>query len=276
MSPEGQKSVLITGAAGGLGRATVSLLIRNGWRVFAADINSGDQTPSSSSDRFIAIHMDVTSSTSVREAFQQVSSHTESLDAIIHMAGILRVGSLVEIPEDDLKKSLEINMMGAFRVNRQFLPLIMPGNSRIILLSSETGTQTAAPFNGPYAISKHALEAYADALRRELSLLGIRVIKIQPGPIKTEMTRSGEDQFKKAASASVLFKKALLKGTSYLPGVYKNACSPDLVASVIYKSLESTRPKRAYKVKHDRMRDLLDRLPEGWTDLLIKRVLSNG
>lgn len=276
MSPEGHKSVLITGASGGVGRATASLLIRHDWQVFAADITPADRDFTPSSDRFVPIHMDVTGSTSIREAFQQVSSQTERLDAIIHMAGILRVGSLVEIPEDQLNRSLEVNLMGAFRVNRQFLPMLMPGRGRIILLSSETGTQTAAPFNGPYAISKHALEAYADALRRELSLLGIRVIKLQPGPIQTEMTRGGEDQFKKAADTSIHFKKALLKGASYLPGVYRNACDPDIVAAFIVKALESPRPRRAYRIKQDRMRDLLDRLPQGWSDLLIKKALIRG
>jgi NAD(P)-dependent dehydrogenase (short-subunit alcohol dehydrogenase family) len=276
MSREGEKNVLITGASGGVGQATASLLIRHGWRVFAADFTLGDQALSPSEDRLLPVQMDVTGRNSIQEAFQQISSQTEQLDAIIHMAGILRVGPLVEIPEDHLNRSLEVNMMGAFRVNRQFLPLLMPRPGRIVLLSSETGTQTAAPFNGPYAISKHALEAYADALRRELSLLGIRVIKIQPGPIQTEMTRGGEGQFREAAAASVHFRKALLKGTSYLPGVYRNACDPDVVAAVILKALESPSPRRAYRVKQDRIRDLLDRIPQGWSDQLIKKALTRG
>ena len=274
MSPEGQRSALITGASGGVGKATTSLLIRHGWRVFAADITSGDQALSFPADRFIPIHMDVTSRTSIMEAFQQISSQTEGLEAIIHMAGILRVGSLVEIPEDHLNRSLEINLMGTFRVNRQFLPLLRPCPGRIVLLSSETGTQTAAPFNGPYAISKHALEAYADALRRELSLLGIRVIKIQPGPIQTEMTRGGEYQFKEAAAASVHFKKALLKGTAYLPKVYQKACDPEIVASTIVKALESLRPRRGYRIKQDKLRNLLELIPGRWADMLIRKVLA--
>ncbi|MGW8316580.1 MAG: SDR family NAD(P)-dependent oxidoreductase [Bacteroidales bacterium] len=271
-----QKKVLITGAAGGLGSSAVSFLVRKGWKVFATDIRETEISHFQGDRTFSFIPLDVTSEESVAKAFQLISAQTDWLDAIIHMAGILQVGPLVEIPEEFLRQSLEINLMGVSRVNNRFFPLLRQPRGRIVILSSETGRQTAAPFNGPYAISKHALEAYSDALRRELSLLGIRVIKIQPGPVKTEMTGSGEYQFKEAAAASIHFKKALLKGTSYLPGVYRNARDPDIVAAVILKALESPRPRRAYKVKQDRIRDLLDRLPEGWTDHLIKRVLSKG
>lgn len=274
MAPEKNKFVLITGAAGGIGHATASRLLRRGWQIFAADLQPDNQRFSSFGQQYVPIQMDVTSLASVEEAFHQISSHTSVLNAIIHMAGILRVGSLVEIPEDHLARSLEINLMGAFRVNKQFLPLLLSGKGRIILLSSETGTQTAAPFNGPYAISKHALEAYGDALRRELSLLGIRVVKIQPGPVKTQMTGSGEQKFAEAAAESMHFNKALTKGASFLPRVYLKSCDADLVASTTVAALESHHPKSKYKIRHDRLRRILDWMPAPWADHLIKKILT--
>ena len=269
-----QKKVLITGAAGGLGSSAVSFLIRRGWRVFATDIREPENTQSEIEENYSFVTMDVTSEDSIEKAFQIISKQNEELDAIVHMAGILEVGPLVEIPEELLRQTLEINLMGVYRVTRQFFPLLQPQHGRIVILSSETGTQTAAPFNGPYAISKHALEAYSDALRREFSLLGIRVIKIQPGPVRSEMTRSGEQKFKEAEETSVHFSKALAKGSSYLPRVYRNASDPNLVAAVIVKALESARPRIAYRVKQDKLRNLLEWVPEKWTGLLLKKVLS--
>jgi len=272
---ESTKKALITGASGGLGRATTSLLIRKGWHVFAADLELPDPESMEDPEKVSAIRMDVTSESSVRDAFQVVTERTGHLDAIIHMAGILRVGSLVEIPENDLKQSLEINLMGAFRVNKQFLPLILPKNGRIILVSSEVGTQTAAPFNGPYAISKHALEAYSDALRRELAILGIRVIKVQPGPFRTGMTESGEQRFKEAATASIYFSEPLARGAEYLPRIYKKAHDPSRIARIVTNALISRRPNIRYAVKQDPMRKWLDKLPVSCSDYVIKKVLSS-
>ena len=271
---DSQKKVLITGAAGGLGSSAVSFLIRGGWRVFASDIREPEINLSGTDDNYSFIPLDVTSEESIAKAFQSVSKQTDALDAIVHMAGVLEVGPLVEIPEELLRQTLEINLMGVSRVNNRFFPLLRQPQGRIVILSSETGRQTAAPFNGPYAISKHALEAYSDALRRELSLLGIRVIKIQPGPVKSEMTRSGEQKFKEAEEASVHFNKVLSKGASYLPRVYRNACDPEIVASTIVKALESSRPRIVYRVKQDKLRNLLELIPVRWADMLIRKVLA--
>ena len=271
---DSQKKALITGAAGGLGSSAVSFLIRKGWRVFATDIKEPDIGQVDGDSNYSYIPLDVTSEESIAKAFQLVSKQTDRLDSIVHMAGILQVGPLVEVPEEYLSQTLEINLMGVYRVTKHFFPLLRQPQGRIVILSSETGTQTAAPFNGPYAISKHALEAYADALRRELSLLGIRVIKIQPGPVRSEMTKSGEHKFKDAKEASVHFNKALSKGASYLPRVYRNACDPDLVAAAIVRALESSHPRIAYRVKQDKHRNLLELIPVRWADMLIEKVLS--
>ncbi len=218
--------------------------------------------------------MDITNDKSIEEAYKQISSQTGHLDAVIHMAGILKIGSLAELPVSDLEKALDVNLLGIYRVNKQFLPLLLHRKGRIIILSSEVGRQTAAPFNGIYSISKHAIEAYSDALRRELAFLGIKVIKIQPGPIKTSMTENAAQLFIKAEMSSTYFKKNLSKGISYLPKVYKNAHDPAIVARAVMKALKSSHPRTAYLVKPDKLRMLLDLLPAKWADILIKIMLS--
>lgn len=269
-----KKQVLLIGALGGLATAVVKLLIQNGWFVYAADIQKEIFTKYEQNTNVAPLQIDITNEESIKDAFQLVSNQTSGLDAVINMAGVLKVGSMIELSPSELQNALEINLFGFYRVNQQFLPMLLERKGRIINLSSEVGRQTAAPFNGVYAISKHALEAYSDALRRELAFIGIKVIKIQPGPFKTFMTKNAELLFLEAQKNSVYFKTNLAKGISYLPKVYKNAHDPHIVAKVILQALESSNPKTAYPVKTDLSRMLLDKLPVKWADKLIKKVLS--
>jgi len=268
------KQALLIGALGGLGSATTKLLSENGWHVFAADNQQDILDHFKQKNNITPVFMDVTKTDTLEEAYQLISAQTDCLDAVIHVAGILKIGSLAELPVSDLEEALDINLLGVYRVNQLFLPMLLPQKGRILILSSEVARQRAAPFNGIYTISKYALEAYSDALRRELAFLGVKVIKIQPGPLKTDMTKKAEQLFVEAQKNSVYFKNNLSKGISYLPGVYKRAHDPVYVARLIKKALESFRPRTAYKIKVDTSRAVLDCLPVLWADKLLKRVLS--
>ncbi|MBK7958130.1 MAG: SDR family NAD(P)-dependent oxidoreductase [Bacteroidetes bacterium] len=270
---ENKKTVLVIGASGGIGSVTVELLLKRGWKVFATDIQIQKNTESE--EKSIEwMEMDISNAHSVESVFEIISQKVNGLDAVVHLAGTLSIGSLIEVPIERMQHALEINLLGIYRVNQRFLPLILNRKGRIIHLSSEVGIQAAAPFNGIYAITKHALEAYSDALRRELMFLGVKVIKIQPGPIKTEMTKSGEALFEKAANESKHFKRQLNKGLAYLPAVYRGAHEPAVVAEVIGRAIEHESPKSAYRVVIDKTRMLLDLLPTRWSDKLIAYFLS--
>ncbi len=110
----------------------------------------------------------------------------DGLDGVVNFAGILAVGSSSRSKETCAACSTS-TCMGTVRVNRALFPLVLARKGRIVNISSETGWQSGMPFNGPYAMSKHAIEAYSDSLRRELMFLGVQVIKIQPGPFRTAM-----------------------------------------------------------------------------------------
>lgn len=268
------KHILISGAFGGIGQATMIELLKSDWHIFAVDIHPEIPALFKNTTQITPLVIDVRDTHSIEKAFDLISCKTDGLDAIISMTGILKVGSLAELPLDDLKQVMEINLYGMYEINKRFLPLVIARKGRIITLSSEVGTQMAAPFNGFYSMSKHAVEAYSDALRRELAFIGIKVIKIQPGPFKTSMTKNAENQFIEAEKESLLFKKNIAKGIPYLPKVYKNANEPVLVAQCIISALNDPYPKIAYAIKKDRTRQILDLLPVRWADWMIKRALS--
>lgn len=268
------KNILITGSSGGLGTATIAELTKIHWHVFATDANPNILEKYKDNDWVTPVIMDISVQSSIDKAFDTIAEQTPGLDAIINLAGVLVVGSVIEIPIETIQKIIDINLLGTYRTNQKFLRLIMNNKGRIFNISSETGWQTSAPFNGAYALSKYALEAYTDALRRELAFLGVNVIKIQPGPFKTEMTRRVEEKFLEAEKESTLFKKNLAKGQKYLPGVYKNAHDPVILAKMITRILNSKNPKATYSLKPDRMRSFLEKLPVKWADFLIRRALS--
>lgn len=268
------KTALITGATGGLGDATCQYLRQRGWHVVAADFDRDALGRLEGQENITPVFIDVTDTDSVKAALVQVSERIDGLDAIVNFAGILAVGSMIEMSEVTLQRVLDVNVMGTFRVNQVFFPLIKARKGRIINISSETGWQSGGPFNGAYAASKHSIEAYSDSLRRELALLDIAVIKIQPGPFKTEMVSGIEGNFARAIDDSTAF-KAVLTGLQE-KAIAEGAKGRDPVelAAAIYRALTDKSPKSAYSVKPDPARCLLEYLPTRWADALIKKVLS--
>ena len=269
-----QKNAFITGGSGGLGSATSTYLVNRGWHVFAADFDRKALAEMEGKPNITPIFIDVMDTASVEAAFNQVKSQVDGLDAVVNFAGILAIGSMVELEESTLQRILDVNVMGTFRVNRIFFPLLNDRKGRIVNISSETGWQSGAPFNGAYAMSKHAIEAYSDSLRRELTLLNIPVIKIQPGPFKTEMVASIEANFNRAVEGSKHFKEVLTRMKGLAMRESDKGHDPAELAAVIHAALTVKKPKAAYSVKPDPMRSLLEYFPTPWADAILKKVLA--
>lgn len=269
-------TALVTGAGGGLGRATVERLVANGWKVFAADLSMNMLRASTHDPDVVPVVMDVTDNDSIQSAYDAVASQTDRLDGVVNFAGVMGIGSLTDIPEERLARILDINVMGTYRVNKRFLPLLEAANGRIINLSSETGWQSAAPFNGPYAMSKHAIEAYSTALRRELALLGIKVVTLQPGAFRTDMVAGIERAFTAAEAETPKFAPVLRKLKALAGKEIESARDPDILAQVIERALTVKNPKPVYSVKPDKLRSALEALPLRAIDRLYLTVLQRA
>jgi NAD(P)-dependent dehydrogenase (short-subunit alcohol dehydrogenase family) len=271
-----KRTALVTGAGGGLGHATVERLVATGWKVFAADISLDLLRSSMHDPDVVPVAMDVTDQESIQSAYDAVASQTHRLDGIVNFAGVMGVGSLTDIPEERLARILDINVMGTYRVNKTFFPLVEAAKGRIVNLSSETGWQSAAPFNGPYAMSKHAIEAYSTALRRELALMEVKVITIQPGAFRTNMVAGIESAFTAAEAETPKFAQALRKLKTLAAKEIESARDPDILAQVIETALTAKRPKPVYSVKPDRLRSALEKLPLRTADRLYLAVLRRA
>jgi NAD(P)-dependent dehydrogenase (short-subunit alcohol dehydrogenase family) len=263
------RTVVITGAAGGLGSATVRRLAASGgWRVYAADLDS-PALHALASDSVVPIAVDVTDESSVARLAESVAAETPTLAAVVNFAGILGVGPLVEIAPADFRRVLDVNVVGTFLVNRALFPLLQAGRGRIVLMSSETGWQPAMPFNGPYALSKHAVEAYGDALRRELLVLGIPVVKIQPGAFRTGMVESIMGRFAQLAEDSTHFTGPLQLARKRIPQEERRAGDPADLAALIERVLTTDRPRPAYRIHTNPQAAALAKLPTRVVDRLL-------
>ena len=148
-------SVLITGAYGGMGKATAKALKDKGFRVFALD-----RRVEAAQDGIIPIEADLTDEDSVKLAYEKVARLTDNLFYIIHFAGVYMLDSLVEIKSEEFEKIFKINLFGVYYVNKTFLPMLKNG-SGIIITTSELAPLDPLPFTGIYAVSKGALDKYA-------------------------------------------------------------------------------------------------------------------
>lgn len=268
------KTVFITGAGGGLGAATSRYLSARDWKVYAGDFDKEALNQVADGKTIVAVPLDVTSATSVEAACKEVEKDCKGLDGIVNFAGILAVGSVVEIDPEVIRRVLDVNVMGTVRVNHALFPLVLANKGRIVNISSETGWQSAMPFNGSYALSKHAIEAYSDALRRELMFLGVPVIKVQPGPFRTGMVSSIERNFTAAAKSSKHFKKLLTTIRKQTLKEQDKGNDPEILAEVVHEALTTRFPHIAYSVKPDPQRMVLNSLPDWMADPLLKLVLK--
>ncbi len=195
-------TILITGVSTGIGYAATEAFIKRGCRVFGsvrkqADADRLKETFGSS---FTPLIFDVTDRDAIISGRKVVEQELNGsgLGCLVNNAGIAIGGPLQHLSLDDLRRQLEINVVGLVSVTQEFLPLlgarkdhpVPPG--KIINISSSSG-KIAMPFLGPYAASKHAVEALSGSLRRELQLYDIDVVIVGPGAVKTPIWDKAED-----------------------------------------------------------------------------------
>ena len=261
------KDVLITGACGGMGRAMTSLLKSRGFRVFALDRTVGEDE-----DGVVHISADVTDEESVGVAVGKVKEYTSSLYAIVHFAGIYMLDSLAEMEEKDFKRIFDVNLYGAFLVNKAFLPLLSKG-SRILITTSELAVLDPLPFTGVYAVTKGALDRYAYSLRMELQLLDIKVSVLRAGAVNTGMLGVSTDALDRFCKKTALYSCNAARFKGIVERVEARSIPTDKLAKKAMGILQKRSPTFAYHINRNPLLLLLNALPKRLQLLAIRTVL---
>ena len=255
-SGSGNPVVVVTGAGGGLGAATAALYAERGWHVVAVDLAA----PAGGAG-ITGLAADVTDSDSLAAVADRVRTEFGRVDALVTFAGVLGIGPLSESDPDKIQRVLDVNVMGTVRTVHAMWDLLRESGGRVVLISSETGPQHAMPMNGPYAMSKHAVEAYGDALRRELMFLGMDVVLVQPGPFRTGMTAAILRNFQESTRPGSPFAAMASVMGQMAAGQDEVAGDPSVLAEKVWVAGTTRRPRHRYMVKWDLGRRLLDHLP---------------
>lgn len=263
------KSVLITGAFGGMGRASCELFLSAGYRVFALDRRIGDPC-----ENLIPIETDITSEESIRQAFIKVKEMTDELYAIIHFAGIYMLDSLVEIEDEAFRRIFDVNLMGAVAVNRIFLPLLKK-DSRILITTSELAPLDPLPFTGIYAITKAALDKYAFSLKMELQLLGIHVSVMRAGAVDTGMLGASVAALDRFCEKTELYSCNSKRFKGVVESVEARSIPAEKLALKCKRIIEKKKPKFAYAINRNPLLRLLGILPKRLQFFAIRQILKD-
>jgi len=252
-------TVIITGASTGIGEACALRLDKMGWRVFAGVRKEADaeRLRSQASERLTPITLDVTDESQIAAAAQTVATAVgeAGIQGLVNNAGISVNGPLEFLTAEDVRKQLEVNVVGQVAMMQAFLPLIRKGRGRIVNIGSIAG-KFSTPFLGPYSASKHAMEAISDALRQELRPWGIHVALVEPGSIKTEIWEKGQrdaDEYLRHApeQAMQLYGKAFDSLRDAAREFGERGIPADRVARSVEHALTSGRPRTRYIVGFD-------------------------
>jgi len=253
------RSVLITGASSGIGAACTARLAAAGWHVYAGVRKAGD-APAGATE----LILDVTDPEAI------AALEFDRLDGLVNNAGIAVAAPLEDLPLDELRRQLEVNLVGQVSITQALLPALRAASGRIVIVGSIAG-RSALPFLGAYAISKFALEAMADSLRLELQPDGIEVALVEPGTIATPIWTKPQPL---ADVVSERYRARIEAFRVLAAARAKKAAPADRVAQAVEHALTSARPKTRYLVGRDaKIRAAIERLPDRLRDRVLARAL---
>lgn len=260
-------NVLITGAASGIGKATADLFLSQGHFVYGIDV-----APMAQQERFSGFSADITDESSLLGIRDQFLAKGIRLDAIINIAGIHMMASLVESDYPQMKKVVDINLCGTMLVNRVFHGCLAE-NGRILIVTSEVAAFDPMPFNGLYNVTKTALDTYAQALRQELNLIGQKVITIRPGAVETPLSGGSVKATRDLAGTTVLYQKQAKNFSFFAAKFMGKPIPPRKLAALICKAATAKHPRIIYQKHRNPGLVLLNLLPKRWQCAVIKLLL---
>ena len=259
----------MTGASSGIGEACAVRLARTGWRVLAGVRKAGD-APAGTEE----VLLDVTDEEQVRAVADTVGE----LYGLVNNAGIAVASPLEAIPLDELRRQLDVNVVGQIAVTKALLPQLRRVGGRVVFMGSIAG-RSSLPFLGPYAASKHALEALVDALRVELAPWRIHVSIVEPGTIATPIWSKGaatadEIQARVPPETLGLYRDRVESFRRAATAAGRRGQPADRVAEAVEHALTARRPKTRYLVGRDaKLRAGFEHLPDRLRDRVYERVL---
>ena len=243
-----QRAVLVTGASSGIGRKIAELLAAQGNFVYAGARKAEDLAELSKIRNVQGVKLDVTVPSEIAAAVETVRKGGRGLHGIVNNAGVAAIAPLIDVEEKELQSVFDVNVFGVYRVTKAFAPFIIASKGRIVNISSISGI-LAGPFLGPYSMSKHAVEAFGDALNAEVTQFGMHVSLIEPGNYRSEIGQNTIGQVQRAADANPNGPYAAqMRNMVTAMGRYETYPEPTEVAAAAVHALSSPNPQMRYMI----------------------------
>jgi NAD(P)-dependent dehydrogenase (short-subunit alcohol dehydrogenase family) len=278
-----QGTVVVTGSSSGIGAATALALAERGYHVLAGVRDLADAEPLvAAGARIEPILLDLTDAAAIADFAERLSWEPRGLAALVNNAGTISVGPIEAVDAERWEAAIRVNVLGTINVTRAALPALLRARGRVINISSPNG-RLAMPLFGPYAVSKFALEAFNDTLRREVAHQGVRVVCVTPGPISTPIFDKGlaeAMELMETADRDVhdRYEAMIASAIEAAQHTKSNGATAEAAAAVIVRALTATRPKTRYAMgRENRLATLLSvALPDRAVDGIIARVTTQG
>ncbi len=264
-------TVVVTGASSGIGASVAKALLKSGFRV-CGTVRQPEDAAALETDGITPVLLDVTSSADIARARAEVEQGLKGspLVGLVNNAGTPSAGPLELMPVEEVRRVLEVNVVGLLAVTQAFLPALKAARGRVVNMSSLSG-RVAFPFLGPYSASKFAVEALSDCLRRELSSAGVGVIVVQPASIRTPIWDKVE-ALDSSHVAGTMYESAVARVREDAVRGGRHGLPPERVAQAVLLALTAKRPPTRIPVVRSRLRMVMLRaLPDRWLDAAIAR-----
>ena len=271
MAQSNPQTILITGASTGIGYDAAKQLGQMGMHVIAGARKDSDIERLNALDNVTGIRLDVTKQEDRDEAIKHIEALGNGLDVLINNAGIAVGAPIMDVSGDDLRWQFEVNVFCLVELTQACFPFLLKNKGRVINISSMAG-RMVMPFMAPYAMSKFAVEAFTDGLRRELRPFGLKVVAIQPGPIKTAIWDKTDPETLQYAG-SPFEDRARRAGKMLIKAGQEQSLPVETVTRVIKHAITSRSPKTRYIVTKGKwFRLFLNSLPDKWSDAVLTRI----
>ncbi len=233
-----KKTILVTGASSGIGKAIAIYFVEKGWNVAATMRNPQVEKDLQPGESLKLYALDVTNEASISEALKQALQDFGSIDVLVNNAGYGAVGIFEKSTQEEIQKQFDVNVFGVMQMTRAILPYMRERKSGTIINITSVGGRLTFPIYSVYHATKWAVEGFAESLQYELKPFNIRVKNVEPGAIKTDFyTRSQNLFVNKNITAYDAYEEVVFKNTQQ---VGKDAPGPEIVAKTVYKAAIDT------------------------------------
>jgi NADP-dependent 3-hydroxy acid dehydrogenase YdfG len=247
-SMKNSKVILLTGASSGIGYDTAVALAQQGHKVYAA-ARRVDRMEPLRQYGIVPLKMDVTDEASMKEGVKTLLDAEGRIDVLINNAGYGYFGAVENVPMDDARNQLEVNVFGLARLCQLVLPTMRAQHSGRIINTASVAGRAVFYYGGWYHVSKYAVESLSDAMRMELKPFGIDVVIIEPGAIKTNWGIIAADHLIESSKGTAYEQTGTMMANNLRNMYLSNTISdPAVVRKAIVRAVNARRPCTRYRI----------------------------